>query len=77
MDTETITVTEAMAIFHVARSTITRWIKRGDLKAYKLNPTRPNSHFRIYRDSVDRLLAQRQTSPQEEKAADRREPAGG
>lgn len=67
----TATTAQAADLLGVSRSTVTRLVQDGKLKAYKLNPSAVNSPLRIYRTSVDRLLQQRQKrqTPEKEAAA--------
>ena len=57
-DRMTITSREAAELLGVSMATIARLVKRGDLDGYKLTLGK-NSPLRIYRDSVDSLLARR------------------
>lgn len=51
LDHEYLTVAEAAALLKVDRSTIRRWIARGDLPAYRVGPRA----VRLRRDDVARL----------------------
>ena len=63
-----VTTAQAAELLGVSKSTVTRFLRDGILKGYKLHPASTNSPFRIYRTSVDRLIQQRQT-PEKEAAA--------
>ncbi len=56
---ETVSTTEAMDILGVSRPTITRLIRRGELKAHRLTPA-PTSPFRIYVSSIEAVRRRRQ-----------------
>jgi excisionase family DNA binding protein len=56
---DVITTDEAMEILGLSRSTVTRLIKDGELKARRLTPRR-NSPYRIYRSSIEDFLRRRQ-----------------
>jgi len=56
---ETLTTKEAGELLGVSATTITRMVGAKELEGFKLNPHRRNSPFRIFRDSVDKLLKRR------------------
>lgn len=56
---EAVTTTEAMKILGISRATVTRMIRRGDLAAYRLT-LQKHSPLRIYRDSIETVIARRQ-----------------
>jgi len=58
-DRETITTKEAAEMLGVTTVTVTRYVDKGDLEGYKVNPRRSNSPLRIYKDSVKALLRER------------------
>ena len=55
---KTMSSREAAEILGVSMSTVARWVRSGYLKGHKLTRVR-NSHLRVSRESVDRLLAER------------------
>ena len=59
MDREVITSRQAAEMLGVTSVTITRYVNKGDLEGYKVNPRRSNSPFRIYKDSVEALIRER------------------
>jgi excisionase family DNA binding protein len=59
MNEETVTTQEAMKILGVSKTTVTRLVKRGELRAYKLTPAQ-NSALRIYKESLEELLEKRE-----------------
>lgn len=54
---------KAMKMLGVSRATVTRLVRIGELEAYKLTPG-VSSPYRIYVDSIDRLLERRQQPTQ-------------
>jgi len=59
---ETLTTSEVMELLDVSRPTVTRLLASGVLEGYKINPHVRNSHLRIYRDSVEQFLEERNQS---------------
>lgn len=53
IDTEFLTIAEAAALLKVDRSTIRRWIDRGDLPAYRVG----QRAVRLRRDELERVIA--------------------
>jgi len=60
---QTVSANRAMEILGVSRATVSNLVRKGDLEAYKLTPAR-NSPYRIYLDSIQALLRERQQSPE-------------
>jgi excisionase family DNA binding protein len=54
-----VSTTEAMRMLGVSRATITRLVKRGDLRGYRLTPAK-YSDYRIYVDSIEEVKERRQ-----------------
>lgn len=61
-DRQTVTASEALKMLGISRSQLARLIKSKRLEAYKLTPGVRNSPYRIYLDSLDAFLKQRQQS---------------
>jgi excisionase family DNA binding protein len=59
MASEVVSVKEAAAQLGVTPKTAWEWIKKGRLKGYKLDPRSPRGRYRVYRDSVEALLRER------------------
>ena len=59
---ETLTTSEVMQLLDGSRSTISRMLTSGVLEGYKINPHARNSHLRIYRDSIEEFLEERDHS---------------
>ncbi len=55
-----LTVSEIAALEDVSGEAVRLWIKAGDLEAYKINPNRRNSAFRIKREEYERFLSLRE-----------------
>jgi excisionase family DNA binding protein len=51
--------TEAMKMLGVSRSTIRRLLQQGELRGYRLTPSK-HSDYRIYVDSIEELKERRQ-----------------
>jgi excisionase family DNA binding protein len=62
-DRQTISVDEAAVMLGVVRETVIRMIHRGELSGYK-KTLALNSHFRVYVDTVQRVLKERESTPQ-------------
>lgn len=54
MPEDLLTTAEAAKLLRVGRSTVTRWVRLGQLKAMRL----PSGTFRIPRSEVEKLLRQ-------------------
>jgi len=57
----TLSTREAAQRLGVSKMTVNRLYQTGQLTGYKLNPDKRNSHLRIYTESVEDMLRQRQT----------------
>jgi excisionase family DNA binding protein len=55
-ESDLLTTSEAAKHFRVARSTITRWIRLGQLPAVRI----PSGHWRVRRSDVERALREDQ-----------------
>jgi len=55
-ESELLTTSEAARRFRVARSTITRWIRLGQLPAIRI----PSGHWRVRRADVEKALREDQ-----------------
>lgn len=55
----TVTVAEAMVLLGLSRATIVRYLRRGHLAGFQVNPGQAGSWWRVYQHSIDELLAGR------------------
>ena len=60
---EAVSSREAMKMLGVSRSTVARLVRTGQLEAYKKTPG-VTSDYRIYLDSIEKLLERRQQPTQ-------------
>ncbi len=54
------TVSEIASLEDVSGEAVRKWIYAGDLEAYKINPNRKNSAYRIKREEYERFLSLRE-----------------
>ena len=64
----TVTTAEAAKLLGVSGATVTRLYRAAKLRGHKLTPSR-NSPLRIYRDSIDEMLRERENHPPAENDA--------
>jgi hypothetical protein len=63
---DTISVIEAADILQCSAASVLNWINAGEiLGAFKLNPLRKNSHYRIPRTSVYTFMARRESKDEQ------------
>jgi excisionase family DNA binding protein len=61
VESEWLTSDEVCEILKISKSTVARYVRRGDLRAIRL-PGGKRGHYRIPRTEVDRLLEPRVAS---------------